>query len=149
MADEGEESTVTFDGKWAKGVHAREQEGALPAVDTVPILAKGIFAIESTGRCYTSLAERTAGVELAGRAEKATTVKPEALEPGAYGEAGRGPRSSGDGGDKCRCLLEGGSGDMRYNDDRAECQLDLFCSSRHYFPRTAIGMPCDDREVPV
>ena len=40
------------------------------------------------GRC-TSLAEGTAGVELAGRAEKATAAEPEALEPGACGKAGR------------------------------------------------------------
>ena len=36
-----------------------------------------------------ALAEGTASIELAGRAEKGTAEKPEALEPGAHGEAGR------------------------------------------------------------
>ena len=35
-----------------------------------------------------AMAEGTAGVESAGGAEKATAAKSEALEPGAYGEAG-------------------------------------------------------------
>ena len=35
------------------------------------------------------LAESTAGVELAGKAGKAITAKPKALEPGVYNEAGR------------------------------------------------------------
>jgi len=35
-----------------------------------------------------AMAEGTAGVEPAGGAEKATTANPEALEPGAHGEAG-------------------------------------------------------------
>jgi hypothetical protein len=34
------------------------------------------------------LAESTASIELAGEAEKAIAAKPEALEPGAYNEAG-------------------------------------------------------------
>ena len=45
---------------------------ALPVVDTVPALAEG-----------------TAGVELAGKAERAITANPKALEPWAYDEAGR------------------------------------------------------------
>lgn len=36
-----------------------------------------------------ALAEGTGGIELAGRAEKATDAKPEALEPGTYSKAGR------------------------------------------------------------
>ena len=44
----------------------------LPVVGTAPVLAK------STG-----------SVELTGGAEKATAARPEALEPRAYGEAGR------------------------------------------------------------
>jgi len=36
-----------------------------------------------------ALAEGTAGVELAGKAERAITAKPEALEPWVYGGAGR------------------------------------------------------------
>ena len=36
------------------------------------------------------LADSTAGVELAGEAEKAITAKPEALVPGAHNEGGRG-----------------------------------------------------------
>ena len=35
------------------------------------------------------LADSTAGVELAGEAEKAITAKPEALVPGTYNEGGR------------------------------------------------------------
>ena len=35
-----------------------------------------------------AMAEGTAGVESASGAEKATAAKSEALEPGAYGEAG-------------------------------------------------------------
>ena len=36
-----------------------------------------------------ALAKGTASVELVGGAERASTMKPEALEPGMYGEAGR------------------------------------------------------------
>ena len=38
------------------------------------------------------MAKGTASVEPTGRAEKATAVKLEALEPGAYGKAGRHER---------------------------------------------------------
>jgi len=37
-----------------------------------------------------ALAESTSGIELAGEAERAVTAQHEALEPWAYGEAGRG-----------------------------------------------------------
>jgi len=44
-----------------------------PVADTIPGLAKG-----------------TGSIELASRAEKATTAKPKALGPGAYGKASTG-----------------------------------------------------------
>ena len=57
-------------------VETHDRGGVLPVVDTEPALADG-----------------TAGVELAGGAERATTAKPKALEPWAYSEAGcEGPR---------------------------------------------------------
>ena len=37
-----------------------------------------------------TIAKGTASIELVGGAERATTAKPKALEPGAYGEAGCG-----------------------------------------------------------
>ncbi len=54
-------------------IHARERGGAQLVAGTAPALAEG-----------------TAGIELVGGAERAITVKPEALEPGAYGKTGRG-----------------------------------------------------------
>src|SRR5260221_12864144 len=45
-------------------------------------------ASEISGRHYTCTSREHRGVELAGEAEKAITAKPEALEPGAYNEAG-------------------------------------------------------------
>ena len=54
------------------GGDAHEPGRELPVVDTAPALAGG-----------------TAGVELAGKAERAITANPEALEPWAYDEAGR------------------------------------------------------------
>ena len=46
---------------------------------------RGAPAVVSTAL---AMAEGTAGVESASGAEKATAAKSEALEPGAYGEAG-------------------------------------------------------------
>ena len=46
-----------------------------------------------TCRHCTNLAEGTAGVKLAGRAERATAAKLEALEPRAYGEVCTGATS--------------------------------------------------------
>ena len=54
------------------GVDAHERGGALPVVGAAPVLAEG-----------------TAGVEPAGKAEKATAAKPEALVPWAQGMAER------------------------------------------------------------
>jgi len=54
------------------GVDAHERGRALSVLDTAAALAEG-----------------TAGVELAGKGERAITAKLEALEPWAYGEAGR------------------------------------------------------------
>ena len=53
----------------SSGVDTNKQRGLLPFMDTTP-----------------ALAESTAGVELAGKAEKATAAKLEALEPEACGK---------------------------------------------------------------
>jgi len=53
----------------SSGVDANKQRGPLPFMDTTP-----------------ALAESTAGVELTGKAEKATTAELKALEPKACGE---------------------------------------------------------------
>jgi len=55
------------------GIHIYERGGVQLVVGAAPALAEG-----------------TGGVELVGGAERATTAKPEALGPGAYGEAGCG-----------------------------------------------------------
>jgi hypothetical protein len=55
------------------GVNVARTRAKLSVVDTTPVLA-----------------ESTASIELAAEAEKAIAAKPEALEPGAYNEAGRG-----------------------------------------------------------
>src|SRR5260221_13226583 len=56
---------------WALMWQGRARALSVEDSDTTPVLAKS-----------------TAGVELAGEAEKAITEKPEALEPRAYNEAG-------------------------------------------------------------
>jgi hypothetical protein len=51
------------------------------------------------GSAAFAIAKGTASIESAGRAEKATTAKSEALEPRAYSEAGS----------RCERLLHGGA----------------------------------------
>jgi len=65
--------------------------GALLIVGAAPALAKG-----------------TTGIELVAGAERASTVKPEALEPGACGETGHGHETppQGDAGHEVERLLQ-------------------------------------------